>query len=98
MSAPLVIRVPGLSQPGLRVAAPVRLVDVMPTVLDLLAVDTELSFQGVSRAGSDNARRTVTTFSYTGFVDYPYHVTTVRTDRYKLHVWSLAGMASSVSS
>jgi choline-sulfatase len=45
---PLVVKLPGGRAAGLRVAAQVRLVDVMPTVLDVAGVREDLALDGCS--------------------------------------------------
>jgi arylsulfatase A-like enzyme/Tfp pilus assembly protein PilF len=91
MHVPLIVRAPfGAITPGRRVAQPVRTVDIMPTVLDVLQMDAPRSLAGVSLApllagaGSD-----VVTEGY-GEAMYPLHhygwsdLTAMRSDRYKL--------------
>jgi arylsulfatase A-like enzyme len=48
MHVPLILRAPGLVPAGLRVAAPVSLVDVLPTILDLLGASAAPDAQGRS--------------------------------------------------
>jgi arylsulfatase A-like enzyme len=50
LHVPLVFRLPGRLPAGHRVAAPVRLIDVMPTILDLLGVAGPPGMQGRSLA------------------------------------------------
>ncbi len=50
IEVPLLIRLPGGRFGGRRVAQPVRLLDVAPTVLDLVGVPTPATFQGTSLA------------------------------------------------
>jgi arylsulfatase len=50
LHVPLVLRLPGRLPAGRRVAEPVRLVDVMPTILDLLGVPGPPGMQGRSLA------------------------------------------------
>jgi arylsulfatase A-like enzyme len=51
LRVPLVLRFPGRVRAGMRVEAPVRLVDVMPTILDLVGVPAPAVLQGQSVAG-----------------------------------------------
>jgi len=48
LHVPLVVRFPGVLPAGTRVAAPVRLLDLMPTVLDLVGVPGPAAMQGTS--------------------------------------------------
>ncbi|MGH0030359.1 MAG: sulfatase-like hydrolase/transferase [Myxococcota bacterium] len=48
---PLVLRWPGRIDAGLRIAAPVGSIDVMPTLLELMGVDAPAGVQGQSLAG-----------------------------------------------
>ncbi len=48
LRVPLLIRAPGTGRPGTRVAAPVRLVDLAPTLLDVLGVAVPSGVQGLS--------------------------------------------------
>src|SRR5262249_35764260 len=45
---PLMMRLPGITPPGLRVAPPVSLVDVAPTILDLVGAAPLVGIDGVS--------------------------------------------------
>jgi len=48
LHVPLIVRAPGLVAPGTSVAEPVRLVDVMPTLLDLLGIPAPAHLAGES--------------------------------------------------
>jgi arylsulfatase A-like enzyme len=48
INVPLIFSLPGILPQGVRAARQVRLVDVTPSVLDLLGIDTEAGFEGVS--------------------------------------------------
>lgn len=60
---PLLIRLPGAAHAGLRVARPVGLIDLLPTLLDLTGVTTPAPLDGASLVplleGSDRADRPV---------------------------------------
>ena len=69
---PLIIRAP--SGRMRRVAEPVSLVDIMPTVLDYVGIDSELEFRGISLRGSvegdDPGRRDIYFESLAGSLNY----------------------------
>jgi arylsulfatase A-like enzyme len=77
-------------------------IDLYPTVCELMGLPLDVPMQAVSRAvlldrsaeqQPDSAGfYDDPVFSFTGFSEYPYHVSSVRTNRWKLQVWSLAGM------
>jgi arylsulfatase A-like enzyme/Tfp pilus assembly protein PilF len=48
VKVPLIIRVPGADLEGVRVPAPVRTIDILPTVLDLVGVDAPEPLHGES--------------------------------------------------
>ena len=48
LKVPLIIRHPGITPPGNRIAARVNLVDVMPSIMDLLGFENPQSAQGAS--------------------------------------------------
>jgi len=85
----------GPGVPVVRVSEQVGLIDVMPTVLELLGVETPAPVQGRSRVSllngsSDGGNEAV--FSFAGYSDYPYSIASVRTKGWKLIRWQLAGM------
>ena len=99
------VRVPlifvGPNVPPARVEEQVGLIDLFPTILDLVGLEPSTPVQGRSlfpptdvdregdRVGSPPARPV---FSFVGFTSYPYSLSAVRTNEWKLIVWSLAGM------
>jgi len=93
------IRVPWIvAGPGVPVTVieeQVSTVDMTPTLLALLGIDVPNEFNGRARLGGESSEAEAGTraaFSFTGFSEYPYRIASVRTDRWKLVVWSLAGM------
>jgi len=85
----------GPGVPVVRVSEQVGLIDVMPTVLELLGVETPAPVQGRSRVSllngsSDGGNEAV--FSFAGYSDYPYRIASVRTNEWKFIRWQLAGM------
>lgn len=92
MHVPLIVRAPFSNTTGRRVAQPVRTVDILPTVLDLLQVPTPDSLAGVSLAPLMAGAREIPNVSMDGYGEamYPLHhygwseLTATRTDRYKL--------------
>jgi choline-sulfatase len=93
MRVPLIMRAPFSNTGGRRVAQPVRTVDIMPTVLDLLQIPALDSLAGVSLAplltGHADAAATTSREGY-GEAMYPLHhygwseLTAMRSDRYKV--------------
>ncbi|MFH1681988.1 MAG: sulfatase [Candidatus Eisenbacteria bacterium] len=82
---PLIVRAPGVSSEGLVVDRPVELINIVPTVLDLLDAPTPEDVQGVSMAsvlqGGEGALPAAA-FTESGYAeDYQR---SVRTDRWKL--------------
>ena len=99
------IRVPwimtGPGVPARVIDRQVGLIDVMPTLCELLAVDVPTPVQGTSRAGelrSAPDRRSVDdgaadlAFSFTAFYGLPYRIGSVRSASWKLVLWQLDGM------
>lgn len=88
---PLIMVGPGV--PAVRVEDHVGTIDVLPTVFDLMGVETNVRFQGRSRVdslhGDGDADDPV--FSFTGQGIEPRHLASVRTDRWKLVTDATAG-------
>jgi arylsulfatase A-like enzyme len=97
MHVPLIIRAPFSNTAGRRVAQPVRTVDILPTVLDLLQVPVPDSLAGVSLApllagAREMPNVSTSNVSIDGYGEamYPLHhygwseLTATRSDRYKL--------------
>ncbi len=86
----------GPGVPQARIESPVSLTDVLPTLCELLAVPVAVPVQGVSRVGllapGSGAAPAEPVFSFLGFSAYPYRASAVRSGRWKLIRWSLAGM------
>jgi arylsulfatase A-like enzyme len=61
IKVPLIFSLPGSVPPRMRIARPVRLLDVMPTILDFLDIAPDIPFEGVSLrplfAGAGDTRR-----------------------------------------
>ncbi|MDQ3418223.1 MAG: sulfatase-like hydrolase/transferase [Acidobacteriota bacterium] len=90
MRVPLIVRVPGGGIVPGRVTQPVRTVDILPTVLDLLGTSPPAPIEGVSLVPlMSGATRALALDGY-GEAMYPLHhygwseLTTLRSDRYKL--------------
>ncbi len=92
MHVPLIVRAPFSNTAGRRIAQPVRTVDIMPTVLDLLRIPAPADLAGVSLASlmaGASAEAGVPMDGY-GEAMYPLHhygwseLTAMRSDRYKL--------------
>lgn len=93
MHVPLIVRTPFGNAGGRRVAQPVRTVDILPTVLDLLQIPVGESLAGVSLAallaGQPDAMPDTGREGYAEAM-YPLHhygwseLTAMRSDRYKL--------------
>ncbi len=85
---------------GRSVVSPVGLVDVMPTVCELLDVPLRAPVQGGSRVGLAEASedeekgrgRGDALFAFAGYSGYPYRLDSVRVGGYKLVRWRLSGM------
>jgi len=97
LRVPLIFVGPGMASQGIE--RQIGLIDVFPTICDLLGVTPKGPVQGNSWAenirGEDDSgsgSRGSATFAYTAFEKYPYQLASVRTDQWKLVVWSLAGM------
>ncbi len=98
LHVPLVVVGPGV-EPAV-VEEQVGTIDLLPTLLELLGVEIEHRVQGRSRVpemrrAASGARPPAggsPLYAFTGFGDYPYHLAAVRTPRWKLVVWKLAGM------
>ena len=98
---PLIVRWPGVSRPGSRVAAPVSLVDFMPTVLDALGMEVPTYMPGSPWRplldGTDDAAETRR--SPYAVAEYHAHLTvntwwpsrTITDGRWKLNAHLLAG-------
>jgi arylsulfatase A-like enzyme/Tfp pilus assembly protein PilF len=90
MHVPLIVRAPFAATQGRRVTQPVRTVDIMPTVLDLLQIPAPEALAGVSLTplmAGDSAEMPLDGY---GEAMYPLHhygwseLTAMRSDRYKL--------------
>ncbi|HUR21990.1 MAG TPA: sulfatase-like hydrolase/transferase, partial [Vicinamibacterales bacterium] len=92
MHVPLIIRAPFSGTAGRRVSQPVRTVDILPTVLDLLQIPAPDSLAGVSLAPLMAGAREIPNVAMAGYGEamYPLHhygwseLTATRSDRYKL--------------
>jgi arylsulfatase A-like enzyme/Tfp pilus assembly protein PilF len=92
MHVPLIVYAPFSETAGRRVAQPVRTVDILPTVLDLLQVPVPDALAGVSLAPLLAGARELPNVSMEGYAEamYPLHhygwseLTATRSDRYKL--------------
>jgi arylsulfatase A-like enzyme len=77
----------GPSIPQVVVHDHVGTLDILPTVLEVLGIESDLSFQGVSRVNAltpGDEPRDADVFSFTGMSGAPYHLSSVRTLRWKL--------------
>lgn len=90
MRVPLIVRAPARGIQPRRVSQPVRTVDILPTVLDLLGTSPPVPIEGVSLVPlMSGATREIPLDGY-GEAMYPLHhygwseLTTLRSDRYKL--------------
>ncbi len=93
LRVPLVVAGPGIR--ATRFKGQVGLIDLVPTVLGLLRLDSKEPVQGSDLSpflfnGSDSLAHEV--YSVTGFSDYPYELLSIRTPRWKLILWKLEGM------
>jgi len=92
MHVPLIVRAPFSNTAGRRVARPVRTVDILPTVLDLLHIPAPEAIAGVSLTPLLAGASEMTDVSMEGYAEamYPLHhygwseLTAMRSDRYKL--------------
>ena len=93
MRVPLIVRAPFSNAGGRRVAQPVRTVDILPTVLDLLQIPSPGRMAGVSLAPLLASQPTgLVNASHEGYGEamYPLHhygwseLTAMRSDRYKV--------------
>lgn len=91
----------GPGVPSAVVEPQVGVIDLLPTVSELLGVSLPAPVQGKSRValmrGGAPPSETDLDFadpaySFTGFSEFPYQVASVRTRRWKLIRWSLSGM------
>lgn len=99
IQVPLIMFGPGI--PRRVVSDHFAQMDLYPTLCELMGVPHEPPTQAANRAvmlspGHEEARPTDDygnpVYSFTGFSAYPYDISSVRTNRWKLKVWSLAGM------
>jgi len=90
MRVPLIVRAPGRGLVPGRVRQPVRTVDIMPTVLDLLGTKPPVPIEGVSLVPLMSGAASELALDGYGEAMYPLHhygwseLTTLRSDRYKL--------------
>lgn len=92
MHVPMIVYAPFSNTAGRRVAQPVRTVDILPTVLDLLQMPVPESLAGVSLAPLMAGARELPNVSMEAYAEamYPLHhygwseLTATRSDRYKL--------------
>ncbi len=95
---PLIMVGPGILPKVVR--RQVGQIDVFATLFDFLGLaDVDLQQSSSLRtlieqpeppvSEADESRAVA---SFTGFSEYPYHLSSIRTDRWKLVMWSLAGM------
>lgn len=90
MRVPLIVRVPGRSITPGRVTQPVRSVDIMPTVLDLVGAAPTQPVEGVSLVPLMTGQVRELPLEAYGEAMYPLHhygwseLTALRSDRYKL--------------
>ena len=92
MHVPMIVYAPFSQTAGRRVAQPVRTVDILPTVLDLLQLPVPDSLAGVSLAPLLAGATELPNVSMEGYAEamYPLHhygwseLTATRSDRYKL--------------
>ncbi len=79
------------------ITSQVGTIDILPTILDLLGIKHESErFQGCSLINylltSKTGNPPEDVFSFTGFEKYPYHLSSIRTARWKLIHNDLSGM------
>jgi len=77
----------GPSIPAVKVRDHVGTIDILPTVLDVFGFDSPAQFQGVSRLAALDGHREARDdyiYSFTGRGSPPYHLSSVRTNRWKL--------------
>lgn len=85
LQVPMIVRLPGAQQAGTRIEQPVQLIDVFPTVTQLLGLRTPETLAGRSVLGSLPQTRPVYTETYyprihfgwsqlTGIIEYPFHL------------------------
>lgn len=70
-------------------------IDLLPTILELFSLKTEATLQGKSRAtmiAQEKEPLDDEVMSYTGFSSYPYHLSSIKTKRWKLIHNQLTGM------
>ena len=92
MHVPMIIHAPFSNTAGRRVTQPVRTVDILPTLLDLLQVTAPDSLAGISLAPLMAGAREIPNVPMEGYGEamYPLHhygwseLTATRSDRYKL--------------
>ncbi|GMV20389.1 MAG: hypothetical protein AMXMBFR57_03380 [Acidimicrobiia bacterium] len=92
MRVPLIMRVPGRDRGPARVAQPVRSVDIMPTVLDLLGAPTPGPMEGATLVPLMTGETRELDRELVGYGEamYPLHhygwseLTSLRSDRFKL--------------
>jgi choline-sulfatase len=92
MRVPLIVAAPFSNTAGRRVARPVRTVDILPTVLDLLQIPSPDTIAGVSLAPLLAGAKDIPNVAMEGYAEamYPLHhygwseLTATRSDRYKL--------------
>ncbi len=92
MHVPLIVHAPFSNTAGRRVSQPVRTVDILPTVLDLLQIPTPDGLAGVSLSPLLAGASELPNVSMEGYGEamYPLHhygwseLTAIRSDRYKL--------------
>jgi arylsulfatase A-like enzyme/Tfp pilus assembly protein PilF len=90
MRVPLIVRAPGRGLTPRRVSQPVRTVDIMPTVLDLLGMAPGQPVEGVSLLPLMSGETGELALEGYGEAMYPLHhygwsaLTAIRSDRYKL--------------
>ncbi len=86
---PLILRMPGVIEPGASFGAQVQTLDIMPTILDLVGVTVPLTAQGKSLApallaGEKLEDRPAYIETFRPFYSYNWHeLEAVRTDRWK---------------
>lgn len=85
LQVPLMVRLPGARRGDTRVAEPVQLVDVFPTVVELLGLESPAELGGRSLLGRLPETRPIYAETYyprvhfgwselTGIIEYPYHL------------------------
>lgn len=76
----------------------VGLIDLLPTLLELFEIEPRAPMQGrnlvplIADKQGQAVNRPI--YSYTAYSDYPYRLSSVRTNRWKLIAYELAGMQS----